>query len=136
MKPHPAKVRKPPDALQLDKYLFLRKIASGSYGKVYEGVHLPSGKKVAIKKIKVCEDPAMRQKHLVLVARELEITYRLSLEPKNHFTVKLLDSFVQVKPRRSQTAAREIHNIYFVMEFFEHDLQSLLDDSEMSISED
>ena len=122
MKPQPSKQRKSPATLQLDQYLFIRKIASGSYGKVYEGRHLITGKPVAIKKIKISNDPVMRQKHLILVARELEITYRLSLQPKNHFTVKLLDSFIQVKPRRPQTNEREIHNVYIVMEYFEHDL--------------
>lgn len=61
---------------------------------------------------------------------------KLSQFPKNAFTVKILDSFVQVKKSSRTQGKKDLHNVFIVMDLYANDLQTILSDTKMEISEE
>ena len=95
-------------------YQFLRLIGSGSYGSVCEAIHVPSGKHVAIKKIKNLFDDKVDCKRIL---REVQLLRLLAHENSN--VVKLYEIIEPADPKRFST-------LYMVMEYLQSDLRRLV----------
>ena len=108
---------------QIGQYKILKVIGSGAYGKVYKALHIPTETIVALKSIKLQAEEGMLQLQLVMLARELQILFKLSRQDNNQFTVSLLDAFTNQEAEEDST---KLTKMYLVMEFFDFDLQKLL----------
>ena len=58
--------------------------------------------------------------------------FKLSNMPMNQFTVKLFDAFTNDEAYEDED---KLTTVYLVMEYIDHDLASLLEDSKLKISE-
>ncbi len=87
-------------------------IGWGSYGKVAEAIHKPSGRKVAIKKMLNLFEDVIDTKRLL---REIQILKQLD----NRNVVKLYDMLELQDPKNFK-------NIYLVLELTHSDLKKLL----------
>lgn len=66
----------------------------GAYGQVFKATDTRTGRKVAIKVIKLrIETELMATKHAIMIARELYILSKLSKLRANIYTISLLDAF-------------------------------------------
>ena len=92
-----------------------KQIGTGSYGKVCEALHLPSGQKVAIKKILNLFEDAIDTKRLL---REIQILKQLN----NPNIVKLYDILEPSEPK-------SFKSLYLILEHAQSDLKKLLKSS-------
>lgn len=93
-------------------YEVLKVIGWGSYGKVAEAIHRPTGKKVVIKKMLNLFEDVVDTKRLL---REIQILKQLD----NKHIVKLYDV---MEPKN----LKEFKNIYLVLEPVQSDLKKVL----------
>lgn len=108
---------------QIDQYKILKVIGSGAYGKVFKALHIPSNTIVALKSIKLHDDPKLLHLQLIMLARELQLLFKLSRQENNQFTVQLLDAFVNEEAIEN---SKSLSKVYLVMEFYDFDLMKLL----------
>ena len=116
----------------IDEYKIIKIMGTGAYGKVYKALHIPTNQIVALKSIKLEENPKLLHLQLVMLARELQTLFKLSRQENNQFTVGLLDAFVN---HEAEENSKELSKIYLVMEFYEHDMQKLLSNNKSKINE-
>lgn len=93
-------------------YEFTKVIGWGSYGKVAEAIHKPSGRKVAVKKMLNLFDDVVDTKRLL---REIQILKHLD----NKHIVKLYDMLEPADPRG-------FTSLYLVLEQAQSDIKKLL----------
>lgn len=67
----------------IDQYKVVKIIGQGAYGKVYKAVHIPTNTTVALKSIKLQEEPQLLHLQLVMLAREMQILFKLSRQENN-----------------------------------------------------
>lgn len=115
----------------LDQYKILKIIGTGAYGKVYKALHIPSDTVVALKSIKLQEDQNLLQLQLIMLARELQILFKLSRQENNQFTVALLDAFVN---QEAESNPKQLNKIYLVMEYYDFDMMKLLSNKSNKIN--
>ena len=95
------------------EYSIVRFIGSGSYGSVVEAIHIPTQKKVAIKRM---EDVFVDIEDCRKIVREILLLKALNDSP---YVTKLLDI---IEPADLQ----EFREVYLVLEFMEADLKKVL----------
>lgn len=67
-----------------------------------------------------------------MLARELQILFKLSRQENNQFTVNLLDAFVN---QEAEKDSKKLNKIYLVMEYYDFDLMKLLSNKVNMINE-
>ena len=73
----------------MDRYVIIKQVAAGAFGKVYKAKHIASLRTVAIKVVQV----NFGIPHLKSLLREIRVLNYMAMDPQNEFTVKLLDAF-------------------------------------------
>lgn len=113
-----------------DKYKFIKKIGSGSYGTVFKARCIESGQRVAIKYIGFTD---ASRTHLITICREIKINTFLSKQPNNIYTVKALDFFF---PAETNTEVPDtLNGIYMVSQYMRYNLFDLLTQSEARLNQ-
>jgi serine/threonine protein kinase len=107
----------------IDQYKIIKIVGTGAYGKVYKAMHIPTNTIVALKSIKMQNDSSSLHMQLIMLAREMQILFKLSRQENNQFTVALLDAFVN---KEAEENFKELTKIYLVMEYYEFDMMKLL----------
>lgn len=113
-------------ASRLAMYEITSKLGSGSYGSVYQAVHIQSRKTVAIKHIQLSQhdnNDENYQRSLILAIRELEILAKLSQVQNNFYTITLLDCFTTDEAEKDPTC---MSDLFLVTDCYDADLLTIL----------
>lgn len=101
-------------------------LGSGSYGSVYQAVHIETQKTVAIKHVKLQSQQKSEenyQRSIILAIRELEILAKLSQIRNNFYTIKLLDCFTTDE---ADNDPANLSDIFLVTDCYDADLLTIL----------
>lgn len=106
------------------KYTLKENIGKGTFGEVQKARCLKTGKKVAIKLLKI---NFSNQYEVRKLTREIEILKHLSNAKTNVFSTKLLEVIVPEDLDMIDTKNSSRHNIFIVMDYVDSDLKKLFD---------
>lgn len=88
-------------------------LGTGTYGTVYDATVIATGHRVAIKSQVITDDQDLRRRHLIMITREFETLSKMTRFRNNHFTVQLLDAFVNEEANEDPS---KLTTVFFVME--------------------
>ena len=96
-----------------DEYQLVKQLGKGGYGYVFEAVHIPTGKRVAIKRM---DEVFCNRSHARRILREIAILRRL----KSSYVVDIVDI---IEPKNPET----FQEIYIVLELADKDMKKLIE---------
>ena len=106
------------------EYEIVKLLGQGSFGKVYEGTHIKTQKRVAIKMMKNLFDNEYDSKRLI---SEIQILLQLSNVPHNQFTPRIHDI---IASEFDSTSDEPVQYLFIVMEYVNTDLKKVLNDAD------